>query len=144
LQYIELHKLLSEITYKPDVRFLLHRHVYDDTVVLTIKQHVPDADNPDKIDAVQLNLTIDLLTATEESIMVLLYDALVQMETHEVQEFLRLRGKHHKDPHPEQKFKIALPKQAERHPYKRVYDTLPIFSEIREKAINETVNIKVD
>ncbi len=107
--YIELYGIVERLTYKPGSTFVLSPHVDlapGDGARLTIRQRLPNVKSPIYHTEIALIKTITSIKLKRMDVMEFmswLHKMLEAMETHEINEWLKLDGKTLFDPHPEKK-----------------------------------------
>lgn len=100
---------LARLTYKPGFQFMAHHASRRDAIEVTINHSPQDSGNPSKTLPIvsQILICSEALTQTQESaeeiMRVMLFPAIRDLELHEMHEWLKIDGKHVKDPHPELK-----------------------------------------
>lgn len=104
----ELEAFLKTITYKPGWRFsLIVPDLPKDPVLLEIVAKVPNAYDPKKLIEIvnKRYILYDLYPFDtydwHDEFADFIYRVVVDLEVHEVKEFFKVAGKHHRDPHPE-------------------------------------------
>jgi hypothetical protein len=99
-----LKPLLSSVTYKPGTSIQAVQYVEPYILLVVITMKVDHLTNPeDKKQWVTHNIQLNFankVNHTRESILKLVFENIVFMETHEAKEWLRVDGKQYIDPHP--------------------------------------------
>jgi hypothetical protein len=98
-----LEPLLSSITYKPKTVINAVQYVEPYILLVVITMKVDHLSGPQHTQHVTHNIQLNFhnkVNHTRESILKLIFENIVFMETHEAKEWLKVDGKNYIDPHP--------------------------------------------
>lgn len=103
-------RFVTRLTYKPKYRFrasvlddFMGRHA-DDCVEFTLMGDAPDAQGSVAVAEITSRTTIPTRALTdmdEAQLAAAMYELALSLERHELEEWLRIDGKHFREPHPE-------------------------------------------
>jgi hypothetical protein len=102
---IDLHAVLADVTYKPGVRMTVYHNLNPDTQVLEIAAATADSrgwqqlDDPRHITIVHRTIVPTYALQDEQHAIAFIRQCLVNMEVHELDEWIRYRGEQLRNPH---------------------------------------------
>ena len=101
----EAEQILDDVTYKPNFSIRHQRDAMMDGLIIRVRYRTPDANDPHKTTTVGTQRVLpyhDIDWMHEQALLEWLYHLLVELETHEVQEWLIHNGKRVIEPHPDE------------------------------------------
>lgn len=99
----ELEDLLATISYKPGYLFKVLQEESYDLVSIRFSYFAKDAENPENIISLVSKTTLVLPLPEKEVVLSEIKLLIKTAELHEMNEWLKVDGKHLTDPHPEYK-----------------------------------------